>query len=124
MMILGREIAARVVAVVVGMVAIVLVIGLVTRSCDKRRSQAAQERVEDSQAKAASKSAKDAIEAVQASGEAERASEKLTRANDRDIRSAEGADAKVGPAVDLAGRRALCRRPAYANDPKCKDFRQ
>jgi hypothetical protein len=122
MIIAGRTVAMRVVALVVGLIALVLVVGLVTRSCDKRRSMAAQERVEDAQAKAASKSAKDAIDTVAASGEATAASEELTRSNERDIRAAPGANDRVNSGVDAAGRRALCQRDAYKNTEKCKAF--
>jgi hypothetical protein len=120
MMIRGYEITARMIAIAVAVLALVIGPMLVVRSCDKRHSQAAQERVEDSQAQAASNSAADAIATVSASGEAERASEDLTRANDRDIRAAEGAEVKVGAGVNAAGLKALCKRAAYRSDPKCK----
>lgn len=101
------------------LVALVLLVGFTVRSCDKRRSQGAQSRVERSQADAASNSAADAIGAVAASGEASAASEELTRQNERDIRNAAGADDKVNPAARDAGLSALCKRQAYANDPRC-----
>jgi ABC-type protease/lipase transport system fused ATPase/permease subunit len=120
MMIRGYEIGAKLIATVVAVIVLVLVVGLTVRSCDKRRSQAAQERVERSQSEAAANSAADAIEAVTRSGEATAASEELSRENERDIRAAEGASVKVGSGVDAAGRAALCKRAAYRNDPKCK----
>jgi hypothetical protein len=120
MIIAGRTVALRVVALVVGLIALVLVVGLATRSCDKRRAAAAQGRLEQSQAEAASNSARDAISAVARSGERETASEALTRDNEREIRAAPGASERVNPGVDAAGRQALCRRQAYKDDPKCK----
>lgn len=123
MMIRGYAIAGRTIALVVGVIVLILAVGLFVRSCDQRRSRAAQERVEDSQAQAASNSAADAIATVSRSGEAEKASEDLTRANDRDIRAADGANVQVGAGVNAAGRAALCKRAAYRNDPKCKGAR-
>jgi hypothetical protein len=89
-------------------------------ACNKIRSMAAQGRVDHAQAGAASNSAADAIGTVARSGEASAASEALTRANGEQIRAADGANQKVGAGVDAAGRAALCRRQAYADDPKCK----
>jgi hypothetical protein len=114
------NVSIRIVLYIAGvLIAIGAIVGL-TRSCDKRHNQAAQERVEDSQAGAATNSAADAIGTVQRSSEASAASEEMTRQNDRDIRAADGAAVKIGPGVDAAGRAALCRRAAYRNDPKCK----
>jgi hypothetical protein len=82
--------------------------------------EAAQSRVERSQTQAASNSAADAVNTVEASGEASRASEELTRNNSEQIHAAPGAGDRVNPAVRDAGIAALCRRQAYANDPRCK----
>jgi ABC-type protease/lipase transport system fused ATPase/permease subunit len=120
MKIFGYDIATRLIAIVVGVIVLVLIVGFTVKSCDKRRSQAAQSRVERSQAEAASNSAADAINAVMGVGANQAASEDLGRTNERDIRAAEGADARIGAGVNLAGRKALCKRKAYADDPKCK----
>lgn len=120
MMIRGYEIAGRMIAIVVGVIVLILAVGLFVRSCDQRRSRAAQERVEDSQARAASNSAADAIATVSNSAAADRASEDLTRANDRDIRAAEGANVPVGAGVNAAGLKALCKRQTYRDSPRCK----
>jgi hypothetical protein len=119
MMIRGYEIGAKLIAIVVGVILLVLIVGFTVRSCDRRHSKAAQTRVERSQGEAQSNSAADAIATVSRSGEAERASEDLTRSNEQQIRGAEGANDKVNPAVRDAGIAALCRRQAYANDPRC-----
>lgn len=106
---------------VLGMIVLVAFLAwAIPAGCQRRASQRAQERVEDAQAGAAANSAADAIATVQRSGEASAASEDLTRANDREIRAADGADARVGSGVNTAGRSALCRREAYRNDPKCR----
>lgn len=104
----------------VGLIVIVGLMSFTVRSCDKRRSQAAQERVEDAQASAATNSAADAIGTVSRSGEATAASEQMTRDNERNIRNAQGANDAVNPAVRDAGRNALCLRDAYRNHPDCK----
>ena len=114
-----ERLSTRVIAIIVGVFALILVVGFTVRSCDKRRSQAAQSRVDRSQAEAASNSAADAVGTVAASGEASAASEALTRSNEQTIRAAEGANAPVNPAARNAGITALCRRQAYANDPRC-----
>lgn len=116
----GYEIGARMIVTVVGTIALVIASALIVRSCDKRRSEAAQTRVERSQGEAQANSAADAIGTVARSGEAERASEELTRSNEQQIRAAEGASDQVNPAVRDAGLAALCRREAYRNDPRCK----
>jgi biopolymer transport protein ExbB/TolQ len=120
MMIFGKEIAVKLIAMVVGALLLIVVVGFTVRSCDQRRSRASQARVERSQAEAASNSAADAIGTVARSSEASRASEELTRSNEQQIRGAAGANDKVNPAVRDAGIAALCRRQSYANDPRCK----
>lgn len=115
----GYEISARLIAVVIGVLALIIGTAMFVRSCDSRHNKAAQTAVEHAQAGAASNSAADAVNTVAASGEAERASEDLTRNNEQQIRAAPGANDKVNPAVRDAGISALCRRHAYANDPRC-----
>lgn len=122
MVIFGRQIAGRLIAMIVGGLFLLALIGFGLNQCQKRRSEAAQARVERSQAEAASESAKDAIGTVSEAGKREAASEDLTRTNDKEIRNAEGASERVGSGVDLAGRRSLCRRAAYRDDPKCRMF--
>jgi hypothetical protein len=113
--------------IIVMIVCAVLLLGIIAfgvHSCDVRRSKGAQSRVEHSQAEAAANSTADAIGTVARSGEAAAASEDLTRSNAEQIRAAEGAGQKVGSGVDAAGRSALCKRQAYANDPMCLSFRK
>jgi hypothetical protein len=119
----GYEIGARTIAVAIFIAFIVGMMLFGVSQCQKRRSEAAQSRVERSQAEAASNSAADAIGTVARSGETERASEDLTRSNDKEIRNAQGADERVGAGVNAAGLRSLCRRAAYRDDPKCRVFK-
>jgi ABC-type protease/lipase transport system fused ATPase/permease subunit len=120
MSVFGYEIGLKLIAYIVGALVLIGVVAFTVRSCDSRHNKAAQIRVEQSQAQAASNSAADAIGTVARSGEAERASEELTRSNEQQIRAAQGANDKVNPAVRDAGIAALCRRQAYASDPRCK----
>lgn len=120
MIILGREIARRTLGMVAGALVLLIVVSLTLWQCDKRRSERAQSRVDAAQSEAASNSAADAIGTVTAAGTRETASEAQTRESEREIRAAEGAGERVKPGVDVAGRRALCRREAYRNDPRCK----
>lgn len=79
----------------------------------------AEARLGKNQTEAATASGRDAVEAVgkQAAGEA--AVDGVTKENERDIRSAKGADADVGGDVRDAGLRSLCRRASYRNHPRC-----
>jgi sensor histidine kinase regulating citrate/malate metabolism len=123
MTLFGREIATRIIGMVVGVIVLIVAVGLFVKSCDNRRDRAAQERLDSAQAGAAAESSADAINTVSRSGEAQAESEALSRANERDIRAAEGAGERVGAGVNTAGRRALCKREAFKNDPKCAIFR-
>jgi negative regulator of sigma E activity len=111
--------ATRTIAMIVAACVLVAVGAFVVHSWDKRRSEAAQSRVQHSQSEALSNSGADAVNTVAASGKAAAASEELTRSNEQQIRAAQGANDKANPAVRDAGIAALCRRQAYANDPRC-----
>ncbi len=120
MMLFGRQIAGRLIAMVVAALVLVAAVTFGLYQCDQRRNEAAQGRVDSAQAGAQQESGADAINTVSAAGQREAGSEDLTRSNEREIRGAEGANERIGPGVDYAGRAALCRRKAYENDPKCK----
>lgn len=124
MTLFGYEITKRIIAYIAGGLILIAVISFGLYQCDKRRSGAAQSRVDAGQAGAASNSAADAIGTVARSGEAEAASESLTRDNERDIRAAPGAGDRVNAGVQGAGLQALCRRDAYRNTERCKIFRK
>lgn len=117
------QLTTRLAVMIAAAVLFLLLALFAVRSCDQRRSEAAQARVERSQADAAANSAADAIGTVAASGRAAAESEDMTRANEREIRNAQGADARIGAGVNAAGLRALCLRHAYRNDPKCRMLR-
>lgn len=104
--------------VVTALVVVALVLGfLQLRSCQQARQQAAQSKVDRSQAEAAHTSAADAVNTAGGVAANQMASEDLTRANDREIRNAKGAEAGVDPAVRDAGFASLCRRPSFRNSP-------
>lgn len=89
-------------------------------TCQKMRSQQAQSKVDQAQGDALRNSAGDAINTQSGVNEREREGEALTRTNEKEIRDAEGAGDRVNPAVHGAGLRALCRRAAYRDDPRCR----
>ena len=120
MMIRGYSISARLLGMIAGVILLIVAVTLLTRSCDKRRSQGAQSRVDASQGQAAANSSADAIGTVSRSGEAQAASEAQSRQAEQEIRAAEGASQSVNPAVRNAGIQALCRRATYKDDPRCK----
>jgi Flp pilus assembly protein TadB len=115
-----RDISIRVIATIAGGLVALFVLWAAWHFYQKTRSQAAQSRVERSQAEAQSNSSAAAVNTVAASGEASAASEALTRSNEKEIRDAKGSDAPVDPAARDAGLRALCLRRAYSADPKCR----
>ncbi|HEU4804199.1 MAG TPA: hypothetical protein VFS91_00060 [Nitrobacter sp.] len=106
--------------IIAGAAVLILLLGfLYVRSCQQANQRAAQSRIDRSQAGAARESAADAINTVSGVSENQAASEGLTRSNRDEILKAEGASDRVNPAVRDAGLRALCRRKAAANDPRC-----
>lgn len=114
-----RELPLRLIAMIAAVVVLILVVSLGVRSCDKRRSAAAQSRVEREQTGALTNSAADAVGTVANVGDREAASETLTRTNEQEIRAAPGAAETVNPALRDAGIRSLCRRKAYEADARC-----
>jgi hypothetical protein len=71
------------------------------------------------QADAALQSGADAVGTVAGVNASDADTDSITRSNDRDIRTAPGANAPVDPAVAAAGRRSLCKRAANRNKPEC-----
>lgn len=124
MMIFGKQIASRVIGLIVAGVLLFLLISFGLYQCDKRRDERAQARTDAAQAEAASNSAADAIGTVSRRGAEESASEGLTRDNERDIRAAEGAGERVNMGAHTAGLKALCKRAAYKDTERCKIFRK
>jgi hypothetical protein len=124
MIIAGREIAGRIIGMVVGVIVLIVAVGLFVKSCDNRRNQAAQTRMDREMGDAASNISADAIGTVARSGEAAAASEELTRENEKEIRNAQGADERVGAGVNAAGLRSLCKRDAYRDSERCRVFKR
>ena len=71
------------------------------------------------QTDAALQSGADAVDTVAGVNASDADTDAITRSNDRDIRTAPGADAPVDPAVAAAGRRSLCKRAANRDKPEC-----
>ncbi len=117
------RLAPRTIALIAGLVLLALLALYVPSCLQKQRSQAAQARVDASQAAAAQDSAKDAIGTVARSGEDQAASEALTADNERAIRAAEGANERVNTDVHTQGLIALCKRAAYRDAPRCAPFK-
>ncbi len=117
MMIGGYSIAGRLVAMVVGGLFLLAVISFGVTQCQKRRSQAAQGRVNAEMGSAYQNSVTDAVAAAGEANKRETESEALTRSNERTIRDAQGANDAVNPGVRDAGFASLCRRPSYRNSP-------
>jgi hypothetical protein len=106
--------------IAIGLIAAFLILGFFqVRSCQQAKQMAAQSKMDRGQAGAARESAKDAIATQGNVSAAQAAGEALTRTNEKEIRGAKGADAKIDPAVRDAGRAALCRRAAYRDSPQC-----
>ena len=89
-------------------------------ACRKLNSESARARLGEASATAASRNGEDAVATVGAAARRERQSSDLTQTNEREIRNAEGADARLDPAVRDAGLGGLCRRPAYRDDERCR----
>lgn len=79
----------------------------------------AEARLSRNQAQAASESGSDAVNTVGRAADREAASNELTRTNEQDIRNAPGSDAAVSAEARAAGIRALCKRAAFKDDPRC-----
>lgn len=124
MMIRGYTIATRTIAMIVGALFLLAVIGFGVTQCQQRRNAASQARMGAAQGAGNADSASNAIATVARAGEAAAASEELTRTNERAIRAAPGADQRVDMGVQAAGLQALCRRAAYADNPRCAIFKE
>ena len=120
MMIGKYAIAARTLALIAGIIALVVLAMWVPSCIQKQRSVAAQARTDAAQAGAAQNSAADAIAVQGAANERQINSEATTRSNERTIRDAQGANDAVNPAVRNAGFDSLCRRASFRNSPSGK----
>lgn len=82
----------------------------------------AEAKLAKNQVEAVQKSASDAVETVAGVGKSEAANADLSRANEKEIRSAQGANAPVDPAVRDATLRSVCKRPSYSGTAQCLQF--
>lgn len=83
------------------------------------RRAAAEGRVGAVMGEAHGKSAAEAGAIIDGAHAASVQSEALSRENADAIRSAQGADQALDPALNDAGRRSLCRRPSYRRTTEC-----
>lgn len=101
--------------------AIVLIVGVLqVRSCVNAKRDAAVLKVQGEQAKAAGKSAADAIATQSDVNRRSQEAEGLTRTNEKEIRNAPGADARVDDRATAAGLDSLCRRASYRDTERCR----
>lgn len=106
------------------LVAAIIVLGLAWWGYRALTADARTEaRLGRNQATAAQQSGADAVNTVGQAGDREAAGDALTRSNETEIRNAPGADAAVSAEAGEAGLQALCRRRAYADDPRCVRMR-
>lgn len=97
---------------------LVVVIGGV-RSCQIAQTAKTEAKLGANQTGAALASGADAVDTLGKTAAAEDATDTISRENDNAIRNAPGADAPVGPALDAAARRGLCRYAANLGKPEC-----
>jgi hypothetical protein len=88
--------------------------------CRKANHESARARLGEEAAKAASQSGVDTVATVGAAARREAQSNDLTRTNEQEIRNAQGADARIDPAVRDAGLDGLCRRAAFRDNERCR----
>lgn len=87
--------------------------------CATTRNAKTEANVSKGQAGASMASGSDAVDTVGNVQASEQATDQVTKENEDAIRNAEGADAPVAAPVRDAGLASLCRRAAYAKDPRC-----
>lgn len=102
--------------------ALLLILWLAMSAGGRARQDAARSKAGLVIAQGGTRAATDATTVVIDQNAAENASADLTRKNDAEIRKAPGAAAALQPGLDLAGRRALCLRRAYIDQPACKQL--
>lgn len=83
------------------------------------RKAAAEARASAEYAAGRADAAADAAAIADQAHSAATASETLTRKNADEIHAAPGADQRLDPALNDAGRRGMCRRPSYRATAEC-----
>jgi hypothetical protein len=104
---------------------VLLVVGtvVVLRHWGAAQTATVQQRMDTAQAGAAQQSSHEAIEIQSRAADRDAGSERLSRTNESEIRHAKGADARIDIDAHTTGLRALCRREAYRDNPRCGVFR-
>lgn len=105
-------------ATVLALVMLIILFG--PAACQKLRNAGLQHDTDQHQIVATQNSAVDAVQTQGGVNTNQAASEDLTRTNAEEIRNAKGSDAHIDPAAQLAGLRALCRRPSYRDSERCR----
>lgn len=83
------------------------------------RQAAAEAKVSNTYGTARSRSAIEAAVIADAARDAATAAANISQENEHDLRQAPGADARLDPRLNAAGRRGLCRYSAYRDAPEC-----
>jgi len=102
-------------------VAVLLIAGLLLlNQCSQERRAKTEIKLATGQAQASLQSGQDAVAATGTVEGNSSASDALTKANGDTIQNAQGANVAVAAPVRDAGIAALCRRPSYRDNPRCK----
>lgn len=110
---------ARVIAMIVGGLLLVVALWWVVSSLAGGKHAEVQAKLNANIAGAALDSGHDATNTVGQVGERQSQTDQLTKEDADAIKSALGADVKLAPPVHAAGIRGLCKRAAYRLDPQC-----
>ncbi len=111
---------------IVGLVVLIvlLLIWAAATEPGRARERAAQAAAAASWSTGQAVGAQGAVATIGAASQTEAAIAAQTEENADEIHHAKGADVGVDPAVDLAGRRAICLRVANRGDPACVRLRE
>jgi hypothetical protein len=114
------KLSARVIAMVVGVIVLIAAVGLFVRSCDARRSRAAQTRMDNAQAEGRVKSEGEALNTIGNNADRADQIDQTVKEGSNEVRSAPGSDAKVDPRSRDAARRAACKLRSYRDSDECR----
>lgn len=108
-------------AALLGLVVLLILAG--PAAYNRIRGLEAQQKVNQGQSAAFHNSAGDAINTISETNRNETSRADQARHDTEEITNAKGASTATPADVYSAGLRAHCRRPASANDPKCRVLR-
>ena len=115
MMIFGREIASRIVGLVIGGIVLLVVIGFALTQCQGKKTAKKEAEVASGQAGASIDSGVVAVETASNIVASDTATDAQVAAAQAEIKAA--AKGQKGKAA----QKAACRFKAYANSPQCKE---